>query len=155
MLFNGFDKVICLLIIFFFSSRRRNTSCALVTGVHTCALPIYQVAFSAHFGPLPPIHCPDRHRRCPVSRSRLSNIVFATRSPLPMMERRSTCHGAVSASSLTTPPSIPARWSNPPPWPLSPCQRPVIGRSEEHTSELQSLMRTSYAVFCLKKKKHK
>src|SRR3546814_2801044 len=28
------------------------------------------------------------------------------------------------------------------------------GRSEEHTSELQSLMRISYAVFCLKKKKH-
>src|SRR3546814_5235079 len=27
-------------------------------------------------------------------------------------------------------------------------------RSEEHTSELQSLMRTSYAVFCLKKKKY-
>src|SRR3546814_3241676 len=31
------------------------------------------------------------------------------------------------------------------------CQRPVR-RSEEHTSELQSLMRISYAVFCLKKK---
>src|SRR3546814_10826209 len=30
----------------------------------------------------------------------------------------------------------------------------VMRRSEEHTSELQSLMRTSYAVFCLKKKKH-
>src|SRR3546814_8322359 len=28
-------------------------------------------------------------------------------------------------------------------------------RSEEHTSELQSLMRISYAVFCLKKKKYK
>src|SRR3546814_2673566 len=28
------------------------------------------------------------------------------------------------------------------------------GRSEEHTSELQSLMRISYAVFCLKKKKN-
>src|SRR3546814_2882230 len=28
-------------------------------------------------------------------------------------------------------------------------------RSEEHTSELQSLMRNSYAVFCLKKKTHK
>src|SRR3546814_9335490 len=28
------------------------------------------------------------------------------------------------------------------------------GRSEEHTSELQSLMRNSYAVFCLKKTKH-
>src|SRR3546814_3185507 len=31
----------------------------------------------------------------------------------------------------------------------------VNTRSEEHTSELQSLMRISYAVFCLKKKKHK
>src|SRR3546814_4266953 len=31
--------------------------------------------------------------------------------------------------------------------------REVDGRSEEHTSELQSLMRISYAVFCLKKKK--
>src|SRR3546814_2611458 len=30
----------------------------------------------------------------------------------------------------------------------------VQSRSEEHTSELQSLMRNSYAVFCLKKKKH-
>src|SRR3546814_3839287 len=29
----------------------------------------------------------------------------------------------------------------------------IPGRSEEHTSELQSLMRISYAVFCLKKKK--
>src|SRR3546814_2655076 len=28
----------------------------------------------------------------------------------------------------------------------------TLGRSEEHTSELQSLMRISYAVFCLKKK---
>src|SRR3546814_11374218 len=32
---------------------------------------------------------------------------------------------------------------------------PLLCRSEEHTSELQSLMRTSYAVFCLKKKKEK
>src|SRR3546814_1415354 len=30
----------------------------------------------------------------------------------------------------------------------------AASRSEEHTSELQSLMRISYAVFCLKKKKH-
>src|SRR3546814_1240038 len=44
--------------------------------------------------------------------------------------------------------------------PLSP-PAPIMGptmstsRSEEHTSELQSLMRISYAVFCLKKKKKK
>src|SRR3546814_6875231 len=37
-------------------------------------------------------------------------------------------------------------WSN---WPTA---RAIWGRSEEHTSELQSLMRNSYAVYCLKKK---
>src|SRR3546814_10412481 len=31
----------------------------------------------------------------------------------------------------------------------------LVARSEEHTSELQSIMRISYAVFCLKKKKNK
>src|SRR3546814_3097324 len=35
------------------------------------------------------------------------------------------------------------------PAPIASC---IMFRSEEHTSELQSLMRTSYAVFCLKKK---
>src|SRR3546814_2683466 len=34
-------------------------------------------------------------------------------------------------------------------------RRVAFGRSEEHTSELQSLMRISYAVFCLKKKNNK
>src|SRR3546814_5804484 len=34
-------------------------------------------------------------------------------------------------------------------------QAAITSRSEEHTSELQSLMRISYAVFCLKKKKNK
>src|SRR3546814_2307210 len=45
---------------------------------------------------------------------------------------------------------------------LTPQAPPPVGahldeavRSEEHTSELQSLMRISYAVFCLKKKKNK
>src|SRR3546814_8460895 len=37
--------------------------------------------------------------------------------------------------------------------PLHPGLRALRTRSEEHTSELQSLMRISYAVFCLKKKK--
>src|SRR3546814_8230606 len=35
------------------------------------------------------------------------------------------------------------------------CDLSAGPRSEEHTSELQSLMRISYAVFCLKKKKHR
>src|SRR3546814_1222000 len=37
---------------------------------------------------------------------------------------------------------------------LVPNERGYDRRSEEHTSELQSLMRISYAVFCLKKNKH-
>src|SRR3546814_4444314 len=37
---------------------------------------------------------------------------------------------------------------------VGPCD-PLLERSEEHTSELQSLMRISYAVFCLKKKNTK
>src|SRR3546814_6412134 len=43
--------------------------------------------------------------------------------------------------------SIPARHLS--------CRCPASRRSEEHTSELQSLMRISYAVLCLKKKKAK
>src|SRR3546814_8708118 len=38
---------------------------------------------------------------------------------------------------------------------IAPAFRRNRGRSEEHTSELQSLMRISYAVFCLKKKTKK
>src|SRR3546814_10759236 len=50
----------------------------------------------------------------------------------------------VSRAPLTLPPDYNLR----PPAPGAP------RRSEEHTSELQSLMRISYAVFCLKKKKN-
>src|SRR3546814_7029979 len=47
----------------------------------------------------------------------------------------------------------------PPPLPGARCAltapfHPYLPRSEEHTSELQSLMRISYAVFCLKKKQN-
>src|SRR3546814_6127260 len=52
----------------------------------------------------------------------------------------------VNCSDIYRPPSqadIPANWEV------------VPSRSEEHTSELQSLMRISYAVFCLKKKNKK
>src|SRR3546814_5417409 len=38
-------------------------------------------------------------------------------------------------------------------WSQNSQRNPITPRSEEHTSELQSLMRISYAVFCLKKKK--
>src|SRR3546814_3973113 len=51
----------------------------------------------------------------------------------------------------------PALWDNPEgfdPTRFDPQRKNGKRRSEEHTSELQSLMRISYAVFCLKKKKY-
>src|SRR3546814_3569758 len=51
-------------------------------------------------------------------------------------------HAAVGSVNLTAGASRERAWAR---W----------GRSEEHTSELQSLMRISYAVFCLKKKTNK
>src|SRR3546814_2074182 len=47
------------------------------------------------------------------------------------------------------------RWLTRCPSNLEAIEKLLLWRSEEHTSELQSLMRISYAVFCLKKKKNK
>src|SRR3546814_7828020 len=68
-----------------------------------------------------------------------------------------------SASILSPAPPLPPAMIAPA-WPMrrpggavTPAMKPQMGfliRSEEHTSELQSLMRISYAVFCLKKKKN-
>src|SRR3546814_7846106 len=69
----------------------------------------------------------------------------------PVFERSLKRHGSPLFAQLR-------RWSSLPPVCLQPMggRTAVIAsgeRSEEHTSELQSLMRISYAVFCLKKKK--
>src|SRR3546814_5886097 len=80
-------------------------------------------------------------------------------SDLPASHLPATRHG------LSTLPTNPASFSmrafcsrrNSQDWgTISSCRAPTaLRRSEEHTSELQSLMRISYAVFCLKKKKTK
>src|SRR3546814_5486077 len=65
----------------------------------------------------------------------------------------------VAAPAVTGMPAHSAAWRATF-WPVKPSGMPqpsqtssiAPGRSEEHTSELQSLMRISYAVFCLKKK---
>src|SRR3546814_1877988 len=60
--------------------------------------------------------------------------------------RPTSCSYIAVTSRISSKSRIASRWSRP--------QRPSRRdhRSEEHTSELQSLMRISYAVFCLKKK---
>src|SRR3546814_4819720 len=65
------------------------------------------------------------------------------RSPSTMLRIRSTSAPKSAWPGVST---MLMRW---------PCHSTLVhlARSEEHTSELQSLMRISYAVFCLKKKK--
>src|SRR3546814_2614569 len=71
------------------------------------------------------------------------------RSP-PLRAGRPPGHAADRDCAVTDAPSAGARARG-----LSSRRRaPSRRRSEEHTSELQSLMRISYAVFCLKKKKN-
>src|SRR3546814_3706935 len=67
------------------------------------------------------------------------------------------CNGTPDArqAQILDKPDITSRGPLKAPAPASPAARPWSVRSEEHTSELQSLMRISYAVFCLKKKKIK
>src|SRR3546814_2868160 len=120
--------------VFLFSSRRRHTSCALVTGVQTCALPIYldDTLITASLQPRE-----------------------AWRRAIDALPDRPDALDAMRAAELI---HAASRWF----WsdPVRhregrlDIRRARHGiRSEEHTSELQSLMRISYAVFCLKKKK--
>src|SRR3546814_3063220 len=111
---------------FFFSSRRRHTRCALVTGVQTCALPISDFAAQ---------RCTAR-----IHGNRLKAKLGNGFRWWPGTESNRR-HGDFQSPALPT--ELPGR--------ITP---PRCGaRSEEHTSELQSLMRSSYAVFCLKNKK--
>src|SRR3546814_7286697 len=71
---------------------------------------------------------------------------FSQRSSAPCT---SVCVAAASASELGANTS----WRRPQPKSGRLTRSPGLVRSEEHTSELQSLMRISYAVFCLKHKK--
>src|SRR3546814_8920145 len=70
-------------------------------------------------------------------------VMIETRTPMPMARN----HERPSRSCAMVAHSVPAG-----PQQVQPPSSDVP-RSEEHTSELQSLMRISYAVFCLKKKK--
>src|SRR3546814_9438282 len=80
-----------------------------------------------------------------------------TYSPKARRTARATCRelrarasGAPVCPALTFTVTRTSRTGDAPPGAICPLE--VGTRSEEHTSELQSLMRISYAVFCLKKK---
>src|SRR3546814_10208262 len=119
----------------FFSSRRRHTRCALVTGVQTCALPISSGMVDGNDAIKMATSVLDYiFRELAISylgRNDLAHVEPADITPdsLGTGDGQGDLPGSAVAETMRR-----------------------FARSEEHTSELQSLMRISYAVFCLKKK---
>src|SRR3546814_3328309 len=131
-----------VLLVFFCSSRRRHTRCALVTGVQTCALPICKAAQTpdlkpgqAHAGSA---GAQQNARSGPGVVVPRETCPDHSRSGITTWRQRSLEASRTSAEELASRRAITTFSSR--------------RRSEEHTSELQSLMRISYAVFCLKTK---
>src|SRR3546814_6800115 len=126
--------------VLFLSSRRRHTRCALVTGVQTCALPICGNA--SKIG----------RRRGQIDLSRLGQTRFiGFNTPercFPAILKLGSDQAVIRVAGSIATFSERCLVSG-----LLQVQLHHAVRSEEHTSELQSLMRISYAVFCLKTKK--
>src|SRR3546814_10412692 len=122
----------CLCYWYFFcSSRRRHTRCALVTGVQTCALPISaSVSDPARRGA--PSRLAETLRELIESPSEQALRFIDRLKSEPGVHKFRTKRGVVNEID-------------------SGAVKHYIPRSEEHTSELQSLMRISYAVLCLTK----
>src|SRR3546814_1401518 len=83
-------------------------------------------------------------------RSSNEYISFDTTSVVSPSERANTAVGSITGTSIRLKPYSRRTRSN---VSTTCAKRSAKSRSEEHTSELQSLMRISYAVFCLKQKK--
>src|SRR3546814_6361504 len=110
--------------MFFFSSRRRHTRCALVTGVQTCALPIFTGGLTGGLA--------GGAAGTPVTL--VSNVVTTATGALSQVT-----NGVTGGAAGGTPDGD-----------GNVVTGLEIGRA--HVA-LQSLMRTSYAVFCLTKEK--
>src|SRR3546814_4529668 len=125
--------------LFLFSSRRRHTRCALVTGVQTCALPILRKRVSRSSD--------ESNARTVAPASTVSVAPIAYNLGVAVGWKRFALSGDVTHVDLGGKPGSAQSVD----MGVSYTGRRASGRSEEHTSELQSLMRISYAVFCLKK----
>src|SRR3546814_2534005 len=118
-------------MFFFFSSRSLYTRCALVTGVQTCALPI---SFPGSG----------------VSRRPWESVKRSSQQ-CGRNDQQMRCKGGCDSGRIFKV----LQHAHSPTMRYRKVLRCCGARSEEHTSELQSLMRISYAVFCLKKKNNK
>src|SRR3546814_8737519 len=144
-----------LFLTFFFSIRRRHTRCALVTGVQTCALPICKVKRCRPMRYIALLHRRAGRRFHADTGSRLDLSQGQTERhgfPLPAIDAPQPRNARNRHHIPRRKRQLPPVTSEFQPVALLPESHDACVRSEEHTSELQSLMRISYAVFCLKKK---
>src|SRR3546814_6144257 len=126
------------LCFFFFSSRRRHTRCALVTGVQTCALPISGDAGYMDEDGYLYIH------------DRVKDMIITGGENVYPAEVESAIYGHPAVQEVAVIGIPDDKWGET----VKAVVVPKPGmRSAEHTSELQALMRTSYAVLCLKQKR--
>src|SRR3546814_4885916 len=140
-MYSFFLEEYCILDCFF-SSRRRHTRCALVTGVQTCALPIS--------APTTPYSTP------PTKDSSQKNTTRRFREKTKHLTYRRRCHSRRRTGTRKENTTYRVQLAA-----THPRRRRRLSgamgrgnqqsRSDEHTSELQSLMRNPYAVFCFKK----
>src|SRR3546814_9854978 len=143
---------------FVFSSRRRHTRCALVTGVQTCALPIYVFKRADIAWPVVRFEQHDRGGvELLAGQPRLGGAIEEVSceqgdvlTPFAQCRQRDR-HNVEPVEQILAEPSVGDSAGE---VAIGGGDDADIGadRSEEHTSELQSLMRISYSVFCLKKK---
>src|SRR3546814_10476451 len=135
----------CSCVMYFvFAGRRRHTRCALVTGVQTCALPIspgselplFAAARARELGVEPDMALPATPPSEEVVADYQTVRLSLKDHPMTFLRDHLREQGILSCAETQEAKS-----------------GAKVRRSEEHTSELQSLMRISYAVFCLKKKK--
>src|SRR3546814_8651902 len=115
------------MFFFFISSRRRHTRCALVTGVQTCALPIC----AAWLG----LRLVARYLAVRIGHPRGTRLVVGNALVAQLFK-------ALKDRGVTVVIGAETRGL---------LREHGAVRSEEHTSEVQSLMRVAYAVFCLNK----
>src|SRR3546814_1139821 len=131
------------------SSRGRYTRCALVTGVQTCALPILRARTEEQVGGATVELLESRAPLLaePLAAAAIDWVTSLTAATLPENQPYPALYSALSAVLDAIGVASSARQ-----WALALGRYELLLlRSEEHTSELQSLMRISYAVFCLKK----
>src|SRR3546814_5889639 len=131
---------VCVIVryrLFFFSSRRRHTSCALVTGVQTCALPISLVK-QGYKGQFYQTHGAALPAFLKLGGKDVEGTILAAVLMLVLPEIADSNPSKKIAQDYV------ARYT-----------KMYGARSAEHTTELQSLMRNTSALYSLKEQTHK